>query len=351
MRVIIVDKCEEDRSLYRSLLATEPWPQRPLEFLEAPTAAKGLELCRAASPDCVLLDYHLPDMTGVEFLSRLRTDAPAELPDFAVVVVSGMENDRVAVEALKAGAQDYLPKRRLTAEGLKVTMETATQKVSALRALKAERDSLARAVAAKDVLLEEVQHRVKSNLQTIASLLELQASAVPEEHTAAAIRASRNRVEAMAVVHDQLYQNSADLATHTYMLANNLFRSYGVEETRIRLDVAMAPLPLSIDRAMPVGLILNELISNALKHAFPQNRHGFILVSGAITGTASDAQITIEVQDAGVGLPAEWNLEQSTSLGLRIVRTLTRQLQGTFEWGPRTEGRNGSSFRITFPVN
>ena len=71
------------------------------------------------------------------------------------------------------------------------------------------------------------------------------------------------------------------MAAHTYMLANNLFRSYGVEETRIRLDVSIAPLPLSIDRAMPVGLILNELISNALKHAFPQNRHGFILVSGA----------------------------------------------------------------------
>jgi two-component sensor histidine kinase len=351
MRVVIIDDCEADRSLYRSLLDTEPAHRRALEFLEAPTAVEGLELCRAASPDCVLLDYHLPDMSGVEFLTRLRAGSPAEIPDFAVVMVSGMESDRVAVEVLKAGAQDYLPKHRLTAERLKVTVETATQKVSALRALKAERDSLARSLAAKEVLLEEVHHRVKNNLQTIASLLELQAGAVPDHNTAAAIRASRNRVEAMAVVHNQLYQNSSDLATHTYMLANNLFRSYGVEESRIRLDVAMAPLPLSIDRAMPAGLILNELISNALKHAFPRDRHGFILVSGAITGTGSGARITLEVQDAGVGLPAEWNLEQTPSLGLRIVRTLTRQLQGTFECGARAADGDGSVFRVTFPVN
>jgi two-component sensor histidine kinase len=262
-----------------------------------------------------------------------------------VVMLTGLASEPVAVDALKAGAQDYLSKDRITAESLSMVVEKATQKVSLIRDLKAERDRLARSLAEKDVLLQEVHHRVKNNLQVIVSLLRLQANAIHDGRLAAALRESQNRVETMALIHEQLYQTrdlrQVDLARHASLLATSLLHSYGVEESRIALRVEVEPIPIAMDRAIPAGLILNELISNALKHGFPDGRRGSIVIKGVRCGD----RIVLEVRDDGVGLPPTVETQQPKSLGLQIVQILSRQLKGAFEAGSGP----GGVFRVIFP--
>jgi two-component sensor histidine kinase len=354
MKVVMIDDSAADRKLCRLLLEEAHGAQ--LEFFEAAGAQRGLETCRSVLPDCVLLDYKLPDMTGLEFLSRLRDDT-GEDSGVAVVMLTGMASEQVAVDAMKAGAQDYLVKGRITAEGLELAIQKATQKVGLLRALRAERDRLARSLAEKEVLLKEVHHRVKNNLQVVASLLRLQAEAFGDQTLATALRESQLRVESMALIHEELYESGdlreVDLGEHARLLLSNLFHAYGIDRTRIRGHVALdAPsLVLGVDQAIPAGLILNELISNALKHAFPGERSGSLTIEGGLRG----GRVVLEVRDDGAGLPEDFRPETPKSLGLQIVRILARQLKGSLEivrgtpadpgeGGPHT----GTLFRISF---
>src|SRR5580692_8288939 len=137
MKLVMVDDSEADRRLFRILI--EESLGSKLEFWGEGTAAKGLETCRAVAPDCILIDYKLPDMTGLEFIAQLRSaEAPDALPP-AVVMLTGLANEQVAVNAMKAGAQDYLVKDRMTPEGLKSAVERAMQKMELISQLKWER--------------------------------------------------------------------------------------------------------------------------------------------------------------------------------------------------------------------
>jgi two-component sensor histidine kinase len=343
MKVVMIDDSAGDRHLCRILL--EEAYGHSLEFWEADTGGSGLEKCRASSPDCILLDFKLPDMTGLEFLTHLRTFDPVEDPNSAVVMLTGLAREQVAVEAMKAGAQDYLVKDSITAEALASAIEKGMEKVSLIRALKAERDRLAQSLAEKEILLKEVHHRVKNNLQIIASLLRLQAKTAGEGVVAAALSESQHRVESMALIHEQLYDtdnlHDVDLAKHISALADNLFASYGVDATRITRHLSVEPISLGADRAVPLGLILNELISNALKHAFPRGRAGSVWIEAKRMG----GMLTVAVGDDGIGVPEGIEHKRPKSLGLEIVGTLTRQLKGTFQLdrGPR------AVFRLSFP--
>ncbi|MBZ5604620.1 MAG: response regulator [Acidobacteriia bacterium] len=341
MKVLMVDDSSADRHLYRLLL--EETLGRGLELLEAVRAEEGIRRCREEAPDCVLLDYRLPDMTGLEFLREVRGDM-GDVPEFAVIMLTGLADEQTAVEAMKAGAQDYLVKDRITPEGLHSAIQRAMEKVALLRDLKRERDRIAASLAEKEVLLKEVHHRVKNNLQVIASLLRLQADSLPDPVPAAALRESQNRVESMALVHEQLYHTrdlrEINLAEHVALLAQNLFHIYG-DPARLSYTVAVEATPLGVDQAIPASLILNELISNSLKHAFPDGRAGAVRIEGGRSGGC----ISMAVSDNGAGIPAHVDLARSKSLGLEIVRILTRQLKGSFE----VERGNGTSFRIHFP--
>jgi len=352
MKVVMVDDSPADRNLCRILL--EEVHGSELQFFGEQRAAQGLETCRKVQPDCLLLDYKLPEMTGLEFLKQLRENASGE-PSFAVVMLTGWAGEQAAVDAMKAGAQDYLVKDRITADGLNLAVQKAMQKVSLLRVLREERDRLANSLAEKEVLLKEVHHRVKNNLQVIASLLRLQAGSMGSPELAAALEESQHRVESMAMIHEQLYESGdlgeVDLARHAAQLLDNLFSSYGVDQARIRGCVAIprapgAPLLLDVHQAIPAGLILNELVSNALKHAFPGGRCGSI----AVEGERRDGTVTLVVRDDGVGLPAGFPAGGNRTLGLQIVEILARQLHGalTVESGP-LERPCGATFSIAFP--
>jgi two-component sensor histidine kinase len=343
MKIVMVDDSAADRRLFQILLG-EVYGDH-LEFVGVGGATEGLEACRRGSPDCILLDYKLPDMTGLEFLAQLCPENGSTMPEVAVVMLTGMSSEQVAVQAMRAGAQDYLVKDRISAERLSLAIRKATGKVNLIRALQTERDHLARLLAEKEVLIQEVHHRVKNNLAVIASLLGLQATKAADERLAAELRDSQNRLESMALIHEQLYANGdrreVDLARHAATLAANLFLSYGVDPARISRQVSVEPLLLGVDQAIPAGLILNELVSNALKHAFPNGRTGLV----AIEGSRDEGRIQLTVRDDGVGVPPGVETVRPNSLGMQIIKILTRQLKGTFEV---TSGRP-ATFRISFP--
>ncbi|MGD1093322.1 MAG: histidine kinase dimerization/phosphoacceptor domain -containing protein [Bryobacteraceae bacterium] len=341
MKIVMIDDSAGDRHLCRILLEESYGPR--LEFWEAETGGSGLEMCRTVLPDCILLDYKLPDMTGIEFLTRLRSFDTVEAPGTAVVMLTAMASEQVAVDALKAGTQDYLVRDLISAEALHLAIEKATQKIALISTLKEERDRLAHSLAEKEILLKEVHHRVKNNLQIVASLLRLQAKGAGE--LAQALTESQHRVESMALIHEQLYDTNhlrdVDLVKQISALSDNLFASYGIDRARIALHLSVEAISLGVDRAAPLGLILNELISNALKHAFPEGRAGSIWIEAR----CEEGLLTVEVRDDGVGLPDSVECKRPKSLGLEIVGTLANQLKGSLD----VDRGRGTSFRISFP--
>jgi predicted ATPase/two-component sensor histidine kinase len=186
------------------------------------------------------------------------------------------------------------------------------------------------ALGEKEALLKEVHHRVKNNLQLITSLLNLQAARVADPAVAELFADSRNRVRSMALVHENLYRagnlSRIPMDRHIRSLCTHLNGAYGALAQNVRLVVNVGDLHLEMDRAVPCGLIVNELVSNALKHAFPAGRAGNISVALRPDGPG---RTLLAVSDDGVGLPADLDIARSDSLGLRLVGDLAEQLHGS----------------------
>ena len=190
---------------------------------------------------------------------------------------------------------------------------------------------LTKTVGEKEILLREVHHRVKNNLQIIISLLNLQSRYMTDETTLAAFRESQNRVRVMALVHEKLYQSidltKLDLGNYIRFLGNNLLQFFGIKGKGITLTMDIHDIFLAIDTAIPLGLIINELISNSLKYAFPEGRKGEI----TLAVQRQDHTLTILFKDNGVGIPEDFDWRNAESLGLRLVVSLVDQLDGTIE--------------------
>jgi two-component sensor histidine kinase len=190
---------------------------------------------------------------------------------------------------------------------------------------------LQRSYDEKVLLLKEIHHRVKNNLQIIASLLNLQSRYIRDESSLAVIRESQNRVKAMALVHEKLYraEDISHISLYDYVrfLGTGLFQFYDAKSRGIQFTLDIRDVNVDIDAAIPLGLILNELISNSLKYAFPAGRKGEI----AINIKKESHTITVLFRDNGIGIPAELDWRDTQSLGLRLVNTLVDQLNGTIE--------------------
>ena len=196
----------------------------------------------------------------------------------------------------------------------------------------------------KDVLIEEVHHRVKNNLQVITSLLGLQARTIKDPATRKKFEESRYRIQAMAILHEILYESSSlaeiDFADYIRRLVEHLVRSNGAA-VRIRTDVRLEPLQCHRDVALPCGLILNELLSNSFKYAFPGGKSGDIRV---VLRRGPKGKVHLMVRDNGVGLPPGLDWQTSPTLGLRLVRTLARQIDA----GVKTAAAQGLYFPSRF---
>jgi two-component sensor histidine kinase len=206
----------------------------------------------------------------------------------------------------------------------------------------AQKELLATRLNQQEVLLKEVHHRVKNNLQVIASLLSLQSGYVRDEQALVMFLESQQRVESMALLHEQLYHSPnsdrIDFTAYAHTLLTHVSQAYGAKAT---VQSTMDEMVMSLDTAVPCGLILHELMSNALKHAFPDGTPGTIAVT---LRAGSEGHYTLKVHDTGVGFPPEVDFRHTTSLGLQLVHMLVEQLDGTIDL--TTEG--GTTFTVTF---
>lgn len=197
----------------------------------------------------------------------------------------------------------------------------------------------------KEILLREIHHRVKNNLQVISALLHLQSDSVQDEASLSLFRVSQERIKAMALVHEKLYKSrdlaSIDFGEYVENLTRHLASSYVEDPDRIVVKADAGSFSLDIEEAIPCGLIINELISNSLKHAFPDGRGGEITVA---CHADRDGTVTVEVRDNGIGMPEGLDLLDTETLGLQIVAMLVRQLRGTIEM----KSENGAEFVLTF---
>ncbi len=197
----------------------------------------------------------------------------------------------------------------------------------------------------KNVMLKEIHHRVKNNLQVISSLLNLQSAQIKDPGTLQLFRDSQNRVRSMALIHEKLYQ-SHDLArinfkNYVESLSSVLARSFAAETREVTFCLEIEQISLGIDQAVPCGLIINELVSNSLKHAFPGSRKGEVTIQFKIV---EGQRLHLIVGDNGVGFPDTIDFQHTSSLGLQLVNSLVHQLEGSIEIRRTT----GTEFRIDF---
>ncbi len=208
-------------------------------------------------------------------------------------------------------------------------------------------DRIRASLKEKEVLLQEIHHRVKNNMTVISSLLKLQADKVKDEHYKELFNESTNRIKTMALIHEKLYR-SEDLARIVFSdyikdMMDNILGSYGIDASKVHLKRELERIILPLDTSIPCGLIVNELLSNSLKYAFPGGRLGEIRVSLR----NNKGKVELMVGDDGVGLPAYLDFRNTGSLGLNIVNALVRQIRGNIEL--HTE--RGTEFLITFGSN
>ncbi len=199
----------------------------------------------------------------------------------------------------------------------------------------------------KDVLLKEVHHRVKNNMQIISSLVNMHANTLKDPALLAVFASVRDQIRAMALVHEKLYNSDdlgrVDFAAYARSLLDYLWRAHGEGAAHVKLTLDMDPIMLSLETAVPCGLMLNELASNALKHAFQGRADGEISVT---LHSTSDGSFCLSVKDDGIGLPTGLDWRQSSSLGLKLVQLLAGQLDGAVT--VRTNSGTGTEFEVAF---
>ncbi len=257
---------------------------------------------------------------------------------------------KVFAELLQVLGQTFLQdhygsflERTWTSKAIVLNRELATLNTTLARKI-VELDQL---IVEKEILLKEVHHRVKNNLQVVSGLLSLQ---MEEENPAvsARLRDAYDRIHSMSLVHEHIYRSTSladlDLGEYVENLALHLYQSYCQDRQRIGLEVAAESMRLAIDQAIPCGLILNELISNALKHAFSDGRDGLLQI---IFRTMADNQAVLIVADNGKGMPAGFAGAFAKSMGMQVVRMLTRQMEGTLEMTQDCGTRFVLSWQVT----
>jgi two-component sensor histidine kinase len=299
----------------------------------------------AAEPfDVVALDHYMPGQDGLATLAAMRA-VPGTPP---VVFVTGAEEPQIAVAALKTGAVDYVTKdvRGTFLESLVVAIRRALdqerwhqEKAESERALRESRDSLERLARQQAILLREVNHRVANSLQLISSLIELQVRKLRDPEARAALRQAAARVDAVSLVHRRLYTSSdvqfVDLDQYVTGLVDELRRATAGDVPGDRIELRTEPIRVETDKAVSIGLIVNELVTNALKYAYPDGRQGMVRV---VLLREPEGGTILSVEDDGVGLPDGEFESKGTGLGSMIVHTMAQSLGASFATERRKPG-------------
>jgi two-component sensor histidine kinase len=272
--------------------------------------------------DVVLSDYSLPGFDAAEALAVTRRMAN----DIPFVIVSGGIGEETAVALMKAGAHDYVSKSNLLRLVPVIEREIAEAEVRKQR--KAAEETILRSLEEKKILLKEIHHRVRNNLQIICSLLSLQQAKIQSPESKSVFLESQQRIRSMALVHGKLY-DSASLASigvcdYVQSLSKELLRVY--EKPRIEISTNIDEVHFGVDIAVPCGLLLNELLTNSLKHAFPNSASGHVTVT---VTCESPGSYVMTVNDDGVGYPTGFDLRKAGTLGSQLICSLVDQLEGS----------------------
>ena len=225
-------------------------------------------------------------------------------------------------------------------------LREAQKQLVDIKELKKIEEDLRKSLGEKDVLLQEIHHRVKNNLQMISSLLSLQSEYIEDEQTLEILKKSQTRIKSIALIHEKFYSESEDLAridiaSYVHDLTTKLFYLYGISLESVKLNIDIKNIWLDITLAIPFGMIINELLSNSLRHAFPDNRGGEINI---LLRKKTENKFILIVGDNGVGLPLDIDFPNIETLGLQLVYTLVNQLEGTIE----LDRSDGTVFKIQF---
>ena len=357
IRILIVEDDEDDYLLTRKLLRDNT--DTTFEVTWARTFDAAIDELRKPY-DVVLVDYRLGSHNGLDLIETAVAVGIAA----PIILLTGRGDPSVDKKAMKLGASDYLVKDQITPQLMERVIRHSIERKGSELELKALVDHLEERVQdrtaevvktlqesesllrEKTSLLQEVHHRVKNNLQMISSLLNLQARAIKDSDTRALFRETQGRVRSIALLHESLYQSAdlgrVDMRGYVDKLVGTLTRTYR-QSARIVVEIDQIQLPA--DLAVPCGLIVNELITNALKHAFPDSRdieNNDIRVE---MRRVAD-EFSLVVADNGSGFADAVNPIRAETMGLTLVRDLSAQLRGHAEFSME----NGARCSVRFPV-
>jgi two-component sensor histidine kinase len=311
-------------------LAARALARRGYRVTGADGGAEGLALAQAEAFDLVAVDHYMPGMDGLATLEALRAlpDAPP------IVYVTGSDEGRVAVSALKAGAADYVVKTvgEDFFDLLAASFESVLDRTRLARAKAAVEADLRASNARLEALLGEVNHRVANSLQLVAAMVGLQSGALPDGAARAALEDTQRRIEAIAQVHRRLYASKdveqVDMREYLHALVGELGETCAATVT-----VDAEPVRLTSDRAVSLGVIVTELVTNACKYAYPDGE-GEVRVHLVGDG---DGHFRLAVEDDGCGMAAEV-APKGTGLGRKLIRVMAQSLQSEVEYDPDHAG-------------
>jgi two-component sensor histidine kinase len=334
-RILIVDDAPDNIEILNELLEKE------YEVFFATSGAEALSLSLSILPDLILLDIVMPGMDGYDVCRALKENESSQ--DIPIIFLTSCTDNDDLVKGFGVGAVDYITKP-FQANELLARVNTHVQLRHARREVERKNADLEKALEQNRMLVREVYHRVKNNLNVACSLLNLQKDLVKEQQYAALFVEARNRILVMSGIHELLYR-SATLANVPAVdfftdITHKLIRSYNRREIHPHIDCG--DLCLDLNATIPCGLIANELVTNSLKYAFPDGRKGSISLSLIRQGD----ELILTVRDDGVGLPEGFDIAMSDSLGLVLVTSLVQQLGGTLE----VKRDGGAAFIIRFPA-
>lgn len=271
---------------------------------------------------------------GKNISNKIRSDIKEKKPE-------NLFWDNIELES-KTGDKKYLSAKTIPLYDqnlIILTVQDITERIIADKQIQ-------HSLKEKEILLREIHHRVKNNLQTISSLLDLQAESIKDSAALEAFRSSQSRIRSMALIHERLYksENLSRIIAQEYIknLIDYLEATYDSQAGNIKLKTNVQNIMLNLDTAIPCGLIINELVSNSMKYAFPGDRAGTIEVSLLVSSADS---IRLSVKDDGIGIPADITVKNSPSLGLQLVFLLAKQINGTLI----IERKNGTKVELIFP--
>lgn len=337
LKILILEDVEYDAELTEYEMRREGINFSSLRVETKNDFINGLEDFK---PDIILADHSLPNFDGVTALEITEE----RYPQIPFIFVSGKIGDEFAVEMLKKGAKDYVFKSNLTK--LAPAIKRALSERNELLELKKSKKELQEALKEKEMLIKEVHHRVKNNLMIISGLLELQSHYINDKKDFDFFVESKKRADSMALIHERLYQSTElkkiNFKDYIDSLATDLFNTYAIDPDEIELIVNAENILLDINMAIPLGLIINELLTNSLKYAFPENE----TINGVISVEFSknDNKLILIIKDNGIGFPEDLDYKNTDSMGLELVNNLTKQIDGIIEFN----NSDGTEFKILF---